>query len=79
VKQRAEPFLNFGRAGADVAHQFQRLAFGPEFLQAIGVVVDAHEEPCNGNVQNLRNLPQAAGRNPVCAAFIFLELLEGQT
>lgn len=78
MQQCTEPFLNFRRAGADVTHQFQSFAFRTEFLQSVSVVVNAHEEPCNGNVQNLGNLPQAAGGNPIRPAFVFLELLKGQ-
>lgn len=79
VEQRAEPPLHVRRTASNIAHQFERFPFCAKLLEPVGIVVDPHEEPRNWNIENLRNVPQSAGGYAICAAFIFLQLLEGQS
>ena len=76
MQQRTETLLDLRRAGADITHQLKGFALRPEFFQLVRVVVDAHEEPGNRNVENLCYLPKATCGNTICATFIFLQLLK---
>ena len=69
----------FGWHIHEVANKFQRLAFGPEFRYRAFALVGVGEEPLNRRAKFLCDEPQFAGRNPVHATFIFLQLLKSET